>query len=71
MSERMEEWDNNVADMDDMVDKWHKLGIVKRVRVQPAPPRIAEEYQEIDKSGYLYVEHERTLPRNPGRSGKP
>ena len=70
MSERMEEWDNNVADMDDMVDKWHQLGIVKRVLVLKAP-RMADEFKGMGKPGYIYIEEERTLPRELGRSRKP
>ena len=53
-----------------MVDKWHQLGIVKRVKVNNAP-RIAEGYQGPGKPGYLYVEDERTLDRERGRSLKP
>jgi hypothetical protein len=70
MSERMEEWDNNVADMDDMVEKWHRLGIVKRVPVDPAP-RIADRDPGSATAGFLYVEEERTLDRERGRSLKP
>lgn len=71
MSEHMEEWDNNVADMNDMVGKWHQLGIVKRVKVEKDAPPIAEGYQGPGMSGYLYVEDERTLARELGRSLKP
>lgn len=70
MSERMEEWDNNVADMNEMVDKWHQLGIVRRVTVDPAP-RIADRKPGSDTAGFLYIEGERTLDRERGRSLKP
>jgi len=72
MSEHMEEWDNNVADMDEMVLYWQELGIVKRVPVDPAP-RIADPDpgSASPTAGFLYIEDERTRDRERGRSLKP
>lgn len=70
MSERMEEWDNNVKDKDAMVLDWSRLGIVKRIQVAKAP-RIADDFVDMNSPGYLQIEDERTLPRERGRSDKP
>lgn len=70
MSERMEEWDNNVGGKDAMVHAWSRLGIVKRIQVAKAP-RMADEFVDTNSPGYLYVEDERTLPRERERSDKP
>jgi hypothetical protein len=84
-SEEVYRWDEGVETYRDMVDSWHRLGIVRKKRFmnQPPPPssglgkhdpRVSAEYDDAEKIYYYFVEEERgpELPhRLPSSGHKP
>jgi hypothetical protein len=59
-AEEMAHWDQGIADMQAMVKKWHRLGVVKRVEVDPAVAG-ADLGDENPPKRYAFIELERKL----------
>jgi hypothetical protein len=63
--EEMSRWDDGVSTRKDMVEKWEKLGIVRRTRVDPLqlPPKARPSLDTEPDGTFAYFEWERVLPR--------
>lgn len=81
-SEEVYRWDEGLSGYRDMVDHWHRLGIVrKKTFDQPSPPlpddlerhdpRVTAEFDELENKYYYFAEQERgaELPHRMPSSG--
>jgi hypothetical protein len=66
-SEEVYRWDEGLSDYDDMVEQWHRLGVVKRRDFQPNEfqtdkdhdPRRTAEQDPVTQRFYYFAEEER------------
>ena len=62
-SEEMQRWDAGVNSMGSMVKRWHKLGIIRRKKVDAYVPGADKD--AATQQAFVFIEQERLLPARP------